>query len=107
MNAKPKKALRKPRIDGKLLGPCMIYCGYCGVYRSGVCDGCGPMMAKRAKEGKVFCGLAACAKERKLVMCADCEDYPCDRFDEGQDDAALYSKEFVAYLRKNSGRNIR
>jgi len=91
------------KLDPELLGPCMLYCGYCGVYKSGACEGCGPMTRKRAKEGEVFCGMVPCAIEHGVIMCAECEEYPCDRFDKGSsNDDALFSKEFVAYLRANS-----
>jgi len=90
------------RLDPDLLGPCMLYCGYCGVHLKGKCDGCGPMTRKRAREGAVFCVLAECASKRGVKKCADCDDYPCARFDLGSaEDHALFSKEFTAYLREN------
>lgn len=89
-------------LDPRLLGPCMIYCGYCGVHKAGKCGGCGPMTERRAKEGKVFCGMRACADKHGVRMCADCREYPCYKFDKGDStDHALFSKEFTEYLREN------
>ena len=90
-------------LNPELLGPCMLYCGYCGVYQKGKCAGCGPMTRKRAKEGKIFCGMVECASKKGVKMCAECDEYPCTRFDKGSsDDHALFSKQFTAYLRENS-----
>ena len=90
-------------LDPDLLGPCMLYCGYCGVYQNGKCEGCGSMTRKLEKRGKVFCGMRKCASRKGVTMCAECKDYPCKRFDEGAaDDHALFSRELTEYLRDNS-----
>jgi hypothetical protein len=90
------------KLNPDLLGPCMLYCGYCGVHLKGKCDGCGPMTRKRAKEGVVFCAMVKCASEKGVKMCGECGEYPCARFDAGStDDHALFSKEFTEYLRDN------
>ena len=61
------------------------------------------MTSKRAKEGKVFCGMVECASRRGVEMCAKCHDYPCRRFDEAsEDDCALFSEPFISYIRDNS-----
>lgn len=93
---------RSNELDPRLLGPCMIYCGYCGVYKAGKCAGCGPMTDKRAKQRKVFCRMRECADKRCVKMCADCDDYPCDWFDKpDSEDIALFSKGFIEYIREN------
>lgn len=90
-------------LDPDLLGPCAIYCGYCGVHLNGRCEGCGPMTRKRAKEGKVFCGIVECASKKGVEMCAECADYPCDRLAEDSgDDFGVYSKAFVSYIKEDS-----
>lgn len=80
----------------------MLYCGYCGVYRSGKCEGCVPMTEKRAKEGKIFCHMYECSRKHGVTACADCGEYPCKKFDVGDaEDHPIFSKGFVDFIRTN------
>lgn len=41
------------------------------------CDGC--KVNKRLFSGCTKCEIRDCAKNKKLINCAHCSDYPCDR----------------------------
>jgi len=47
-----------------------------GMSTEGVCTSC------RAGSGNPACKMRLCAKERKVEMCALCENYPCEHFTE-------------------------
>ncbi len=96
-----KTAARKgEELDPRLLGPCMLYCGYCGVYRNGNCDGCIPENETKAKQGKVFCSLYECSRRHGVRACADCSDYLCKKFDVGDaEDHPMFSKDFVEFIK--------
>jgi hypothetical protein len=51
-------------MDLSLLSPYNVYCGNCAVYKRGKCSGCKTMGEKRESEGKVFCDIYLCARDR-------------------------------------------
>ncbi len=59
--------LRVKMMDISLLSPCNAYCGNCAVYKKGKCLGCKTMGEKRESEGKVFCIIYLCARDRNLT----------------------------------------
>ncbi|HEX9908837.1 MAG TPA: DUF3795 domain-containing protein [Thermoplasmata archaeon] len=96
-----RKKSKKPsqRVpDKSLLGPCGVYCGYCLAYKYERCDGCIAMSERAEKMGEVFCDIYPCWKEKKIVMCAECELYPCDKYDPHK--ASIFSESFVKWIRK-------
>ena len=70
-------------MDMRLLSSCNVYCGNCILYKKNKCLGCAKETAKRETEGKVFCDIYLCAKDKKLTTCSDCKDYPCEKYDKG------------------------
>ena len=64
------------------IGCCGIDCGLCPrFYTKGdsVCPGCGGL---NFKEKHPSCGFVTCCVIKNgLEVCADCKDYPCNRFD--------------------------
>lgn len=89
------------------IGCCGIDCGLCPrFYTSGnsACPGCGGL---NFKEKHPSCGfLTCCAINNKLEVCAECQDYPCMRFDSvknGYDSFVTHKKVFVnlSYIKAN------
>ena len=87
------------RIDGNLLGPCGVYCGYCLAYKKKVCLGCRYQADKRADEGEEnWCPLLNCAEEKGVSQCSDCSDFPCkEHYDPDRD--GMYAWTYIKYLR--------
>ena len=83
-------------MDRNLLAPCNVYCGNCAVYKKGKCLGCVEQSKKAEAEGKVFCDIYACAKDKKLAACSECVSYPCEKYDKGY----LFSESFVKWIRE-------
>jgi hypothetical protein len=77
-----------------LLSPCNYYCGNCAVYKRGKCLGCARATEKARAEGRVFCDIAICAKDRKLVSCSECKTYPCEKYDKG-----IFAESFIKWIR--------
>ena len=85
--------------------------GYCGLY-CGACpdlldtkDGkaknpcCGCKSAVNNREWCAICNLKACAKEKHLDHCRQCDEYPCDDLQTFfYDPKYPYHKEAVDYL---------
>lgn len=92
-----KKAEKK--IDGNLLGPCGIYCGYCLAHKKGVCLGCRYQADKRHAEGAVnWCPLLNCAERKGVAECSDCAKFPCkEHYD--PDKEGMYGKIYIKYIR--------
>lgn len=69
-------------INHPTIGCCGIDCGLCPRHHtdgSSRCPGCG---AEGFEKVHPSCGyLTCCVKKRGLAVCAQCEDYPCKRFD--------------------------
>lgn len=86
-------------IDSNLLGPCGFYCGFCLAYKNKVCLGCRYQAEKSEKEGRVdvFCDTLQCATDRGLTKCADCNEYPCGKYDPEGD--SILSELYIKYIR--------
>ena len=86
-------------IDGNLLGPCGIYCGYCLALKKGVCRGCRYQADKRAEEGDLnWCPLLNCADGKGFSECSDCPDFPCKE-QYNPDTDGMYAWVYINYLR--------
>jgi len=77
------------------VSPCNIYCGNCAVHKKGKCSGCAEESRNAQAEGKVFCDIYLCAKEKNYVMCSDCKCYPCERYDK-----AIFAESFIKWIRE-------
>ena len=61
-----------------LAPPCGLYCCICMDYINKVCHGCGCTCGACAGQWHDrHCGIAQCARSRKLESCAQCDDLPC------------------------------
>jgi hypothetical protein len=62
----------------------VAYCGFnctrCSSY-SGACEGCLAKEGAQLQRYPTTCGIRACARERELVNCAHCDEYPCARLE--------------------------
>ena len=67
------------RADAALVACCGLYCGACGAFLKGRCQGC----RENARAG--WCKVRACCLERGYASCADCADHAdpatCGKFD--------------------------
>lgn len=84
-------------MDTKLLSPCNYYCGNCIIFKKSKCLGCVEASEKALAEGRVFwvfCDIALCAKDKKLVTCSDCKSYPCEKYDDG-----IFAESFIKWIR--------
>lgn len=65
--------------EKKLAGCCGVYCGLCPRYQSTAksrCPGC------KILSLTISCKLYnCCVKAKTLVTCADCSDFPCDKYE--------------------------
>jgi len=52
-------------------GSCGLYCGACGALD---CEGCG---SHRTDDYVKGCRFRKCAREKQVVFCCYCSDYPC------------------------------
>lgn len=82
-------------MDMSLLSPCNVYCGNCILFKKNKCLACARESEKRETEGKVFCDIYICAKDKKLTTCSDCQGYPCEKYDEG-----IFAKSFIHWIRE-------
>jgi hypothetical protein len=79
------------------IGACGIDCGLCPRFHTkgdSVCPGCGGLNFK-AKHPS--CGVLTCAIKNRFETCADCNDFPCRRFDSestGYDSFVTHKKMF-------------
>ncbi len=81
-------------MDKRLLGPCNYYCGSCIIYKKKKCLGCAEMTEKAKKEGKVFCNISLCARDKQLATCSNCADYPCKKYDD-----SIFAESFAKWIR--------
>jgi len=109
----------------KLLGFCGLYCGACphhralfkdgryileGALKNGLmleeftCEGCGAdksLMRKACAD----CDMRACAMDKKVEHCGECDNFPCGRFTAFQNDGLAHHLDIVANVSeiKNKG----
>lgn len=81
-------------METNLLAPCNYYCGNCILYKKDKCLGCTKASEKAEAEGRVFCDISLCAKNKKTVACSDCEVYPCEKYDKG-----IFAESFIKWIR--------
>jgi hypothetical protein len=94
----PKKGATA-HIDANLLGPCGFNCSFCLAYKNKICLGCRYQAEKSEREGRVvvFCDTLQCPTERGLTKCADCDEYPCNKYDSDGD--SIFSELYIKYIR--------
>lgn len=51
------------------IGVCGLCCGKCPKYVAKECPGCRP---------NEFCPLPACAESKKVSLCFECKEFPCN-----------------------------
>jgi hypothetical protein len=87
------------KIDANLLGPCGFYCGSCLAHKKEKCLGCRYQADKNLEKGDdKFCPLLNCAEKKGVVMCSDCDRFPCmEQYN--PDDKGMYSWKYFNYLR--------
>ncbi|MFH2126472.1 MAG: DUF3795 domain-containing protein [Pseudomonadota bacterium] len=77
---------------GQGTGACGINCMVCGLFRQGKCSPCAAGVEPEADKKLAVqlgllggtCPILQCARDRKIGYCsADCQDYPCKRFQAG------------------------
>jgi hypothetical protein len=101
----------EPRFDAY----CGLYCGSCTAFMATKENTVKELAARWRKEEDDVrcrgcksdtvasfcrtCGLKACARQKGLEFCFQCEDYPCDRLDEFRNNAQYpYHIEVYDYL---------
>jgi len=92
---------KKIKGDDKMkIGACGIACEVCGLYTSGICEGCDAGTAKSTKERVerlkklgVLCPILECAMKKGVSYCSrDCKDFPCAKYKE---DPFPYSNSYL------------
>lgn len=81
-------------MNTNLLGPCNYYCGNCIVYKKNRCLGCAEATEKAKAEGKVFCDISICARDKKLTTCSECAGYPCEKYDK-----SIFAEGFIKFIK--------
>ena len=61
--------MKEIKADAGLVACCGLYCGACGSYLKGKCQGC----AGNTKAS--WCKVRTCCNTRKFATCADCGDF--------------------------------
>ena len=97
MKTKARKQARPQKVNRNLLGPCGFYCGYCLAFKYGKCSGCIAMSKRAEKIGEVFCDIYPCVTQKGLTVCADCDSYPCEKYDKNR--AGIFSESFISWIR--------
>jgi hypothetical protein len=73
-----RSGMQKITADSGLVAYCGLYCGACGKFLRGKCEGC----HNNAKA--TWCKVRSCNIERHTLSCAECVDYPnvknCGKF---------------------------
>lgn len=88
--------------DFDLAGPCGVFCGLCIKYHSkspSRCLGC------RIGEQHSWCSFYRCCVMKKgLIICTECEEYPCERFSRrgwGTDQISQLALDSLNTIKKN------
>jgi len=85
--------------ERNLAGCCGLYCGLCPRYQSTAksrCEGC--KIISLAISCKIY---NCCVKKNGFVVCADCDDWPCEKFERFFDGDSFVSHRVC---RPNTGR---
>ena len=101
-----------------LLGVCGLYCGACYHCCSSLPGG-EHLLQRAARQGKspeefacrgcrsdtlyihpgcAQCKLRACADERGVLHCGDCDEFPCERLEAFRDDGRVHHRDVIANL---------
>jgi len=92
------KAKKTIVADSSLVAKCGLYCGACGSYLAGRCQGC----AKNVKA--TWCQIRSCTMENNLASCASCATFSdplaCKKYNN------LISKVIGFILRSNRSKCI-
>jgi len=91
--------MREITANKSLVAFCGLYCGACGAYLRERCPGCA------GNEKASWCRIRACCKEKGILSCADCTEFPdamdCTKFNN------FMSKIFGLLFRSDRGACIR
>jgi hypothetical protein len=70
--------MREVKADPALVACCGLYCGACGSYLKGKCEGC------QKSEKNSWCQVKKCTNKKGISTCAQCLMHPdptkCDTF---------------------------
>jgi hypothetical protein len=55
------------------IAPCGLFCTHCGKFKKGGCPGC------QIKPGFSKCAIRRCVIEKRIVTCAECEEFRAPR----------------------------
>lgn len=103
-NSKVDHMVAHPVKTYSILGCCGLDCGMCPKYYtagSSRCPGCGgpEFHDKHPSCGYVTC----CVKKKRLEACAQCDEFPCQRFDSWLKDGGEYDS-FITH--RNAKKNM-
>ena len=82
-----------------IFGVCGVYCEICPVYsrEENRCLGCEYYNKIMEKKGKEKCPLYVCAKNRGIVSCFKCPDFPCELHYK----SGIYKREALDFWKKS------
>ncbi len=60
------------------IAPCGIYCGACPSFGKS-CLGCASQDENQPRKSKWACKVRRCCYEEQHAICADCDQFPCDK----------------------------
>lgn len=58
-----------------MIGYCGIDCTVCPSFKDGSCEGCKTKVHIETCD----CPILACAKEKGMEYCSECEEFPCEK----------------------------
>ncbi len=61
--------MKEIKENAGLVAFCGLYCGACKAFLKGKCTGCSE------NEKAAWCKIRICCKNKKLITCADCNEY--------------------------------
>jgi hypothetical protein len=61
--------MREVTADAGLVASCGLFCGACGAYLKGKCEGC------VKSEQRSWCKVRACCQDKAIATCAECDDF--------------------------------
>jgi hypothetical protein len=65
--------MRQIEASAELVARCGLYCGACGAYLNGKCDGC------HKNEKAEWCKIRGCCAQKRVSSCAECAEHPDPR----------------------------
>jgi len=94
-----KNTYKMSNNDYETLSYCGIDCGKCKNYKQNMnCAGC-----RNEEELIADCPTKACAVEKGLLHCGECEDFPCKELEEFYNSGSAMRKEAYENMLKIIG----